>query len=270
MEAIAGLSSLLLVEFYSKIDIFLLIAVRLLGFFLVLPILSGSTLPSIAKVILTVSITYIVFATGIVTTVGYYDNVFGYVLLIIKELFVGFTIAFVVYVFFSVFYFAGQLIDFQLGYSMVNVFDPLLQTQVPVVGNLLYFFMGVFLVQSGGLNAFIEAICYSYKTIPIGGGSIIENKELLRYLISIMPQYFIIGMKIAMPIVGSILIIDVALGLLVKAVPQMNVFIVGMPIKLLAGLVILFCVIPSFTTMYDYVYTMSYKALMQVMGGLTP
>ncbi len=267
MEALADQS---LISFYNNIDLLLLIAVRIFGLLMIIPVLSGEYIPTMGKVALSVAIAFLLMTSNVVTQVNYDNNVAGYIILLVREFLVGFTIGVVVYLVFSVAYFIGQLIDYQIGFSMVSVFDPIMQIQVPIVGNLLYLMMGIFLIQAGGLYAFISAIFYSYKVLPPGTAEIIGNGNVVYYILSIITNYFVIGVQVALPLVGTVLIIDIALGLLVKAVPQMNIFVVGMPLKLFIGLIVFYLIMPIFYDVYDLLFNESYRAVVNIIKGMVP
>ncbi len=259
-----------LIQLFSNIDVFLVILVRFLGLVMILPIFTGSNIPMVSKVGFAVMTAYILFTSQAVTEIVYIDNVIGYTLLLIKEFTIGFIIGFVVYLFFTLIYLGGQLIDFQIGFSMVNVFDPLNQIQVPIVGNLFYLIVSLFLVQTGGLNAIIAALFYSYKALPVNTAVILGNGNLFSYILDMIIKFYDIGIKLSLPVMGAILIVDVSLGLLVKAVPQMNVFVVGMPLKLLIGLLVLFYVAPILINIYDVVFNETYNSIMNIIGGMSP
>ncbi len=263
-------AALVLSQFLLRLDILVIINVRILAFVLVLPALSSSSIPNLVKLIFSLSISFLLFSTNQIETVNYINSVPGFVSLLVSEFVVGFTLAFVVYLIFSVMYLAGQLIDYQIGFSMLSVLDPFTQIQVPVTGNLLYFMMAALMIQSGALQVFITALFVSFEKIPPGTQFLWQNDRLFTYIVNLLGTYLELGMRVAMPIIGCIILIDIALGILVKSVPQMNVFVVGMPIKLLIGLVILYITVPGIASMIDTLYNMSNKALENVIGGLSP
>lgn len=255
---------------FGQIDVFLLIVVRLLGFFVVLPILSGANIPNLSKIILATGIAVIIFTTGIVDEVHYSPNVPGYIGLIAEEFFVGFLMGFVTYLAFTVFHFAGHMMDFHMGFKMVNVMDPLTQIQVPLVGNILYLIVCVVFIVTGGLHTFIYAINVSYTFFQPGQAFVLGNDRLYFYILSLFSNYIQLGFRIALPVIGTILVVDASLGILVKAVPQMNVFSVGLPLKVLIGTILLFILLPVFVGMANPVFDLATRALYNVMGGLAP
>lgn len=260
----------MLTLFYEHIDIFLLVLVRLFGFIVIIPVLSGANVPTVIKVGLSFFIAVVVVSCGVPGPVEYNANVFGYCAVMLKEFIVGLIAAFSVYMVFSVFHFIGQLIDFQIGFSMVSVFDPSSQIQVPITGNLFYLIVVLFFIQSGGLHSVIYTIAKSFEIVPLGQGNILGNADMPRYFLELTSNFFAFGLKMSLPIVGTILIVDIALGLLTKAIPQMNVFVIGMPMKLLVGLSALYILIPAFYRIYEYAYGDAVKYMMNMIRGMVP
>ena len=258
------------VRFFTEVDVFLLILVRILGFFIILPVFSAANIPGQVRVAFAVVVSYLLFVSGNIVMAEYNDTIGAYVLMIVKEFIVGFATGFVVNLIFSVFFLVGQMIDFKIGFAMVSIVDPLSQIQVPITGNLLYMLVAMLLVASGGLNAFIAAFFYSYHVIPLGSVVILSNPVLSVYIVEVMTNFLTLGIRFAMPVIGAIMIVDVALGVLVKATPQMNFFVVGMPIKLFLGLFVFTLIIPLLGTIYDYVFNEAYRHLINVMDGMAP
>lgn len=260
-----------IIQFYEQIDVFLLIFVRMLAFFLMLPVISGASIPGVIKITLTLCVSSVIFISGTVTEISYHSSVAGYFILLLTEFLTGIFMGYVLYFIFSILYYTGQMIDYQIGLSMMSVLDPITQIQVPIVGNLFYLAASALLVVSGGLHSFIAAFFYSYQVLPVGTASLLGNAPLAWYILTLLTEFIVLGVKIALPIVGSILLIDVALGIMVKAVPQMNVFVVGMPIKLLAGLFLLLSVLaPTLGSIYDHIFDLAYRGLINVIWGMSP
>ena len=263
-------SSALFLDLFNNIDVLLVVLVRLTGFFMMLPLFSGSSIPVTFRIMFIVPLAYIIYSSGVVTNVSYYDSIFGLGLLLIKEFFTGFSMSFAVYIIFTIMYMAGQFIDYQIGFSMVSVLDPVSQIQVPITGNLLNILMLLILIRSGGFHVFVATIYRSFDVLPIGQAVILNNSTVPWLIINLITEYFSLGVQLAVPIMGTIMIVDISMGFLVKAAPQMNVFVVGMPIKLLVGLVVLYAVVPAFGGIYEFIYEQAMEALLNVMGGLLP
>ena len=265
---IPELAAYALVGFFHNFDVLLLIMVRLLAFFLLVPVLAGATIPVMPRIMLALSVAYMVFMSGVVGEIVYMPTVPIYFSLILTELIAGLMMGFMVYMAFAVIYFAGQIIDYQIGFMMASLFDPISQIQVPVVGNLLFFTMMALFVVTGGLASVIGAVVLSFQLAPIGQIFILGNNLLLLYCLSMFTIYFFLGLQFALPIAGSLFIVNVMLGILVKAVPQMNIFVVGLPLKTFLGLSIMWFITPVFATYYFLIYDFAAEALMSVVGGL--
>lgn len=263
-------STLAILNFFDNIDILLLIMVRNVGFFIIMPIFSGANIPNTTKVALAVTMSYIIYMSGFVSGVVYDPSTLGYFYLLLIEFLVGFILAFVVYVVFMAFFLAGQLIDYQIGFSMVSVLDPISQIQVPITGNLLYMIILLMLVQTGGINYIMAAFMQSFKVIPLGGAVILSNASIMSVMVDVIVNFFNIAIRIALPIMGTVMVIDISLGILVKAVPQMNVFVVGMPIKLLIGLAVFIIITPIFNTIYDFIFNQALDNMKNIMDGMGP
>jgi len=260
----------ILVEIYGNIDLFLLATVRMIGFFIILPVFTGQNVPTAAKITVAAGVALITSMGGQLERPLYDENVMGLFILMLQEFLTGFIIGFAVYLLFTIFYFVGQLIDYQIGFSMVSVYDPVSQIQAPITGNLYYLIMCAFFVMSGGLHRFVHAMCESYRIVPIGGAKILANSSLMFLMVNMMIEYLIIGVQIALPIVGTIIIVDVALGVLVKAAPQMNIFVVGMPIKVFVGIIVLFLMIPTVSNVYAYLYELLVSYTSNILQGMAP
>lgn len=247
-----------LIEVFNSMDILLVVFARVIGFIVIMPIFAGNYVNMQAKIGFAIMLTYVIF-------INQWSNVYflemptetfiGFGILLLKEFVVGYSLGFTVYLFMTTFYFAGQMIDYQIGFSMVNVFDPMSNSQVPITGNIMYFIMSAFLIQTGGLNYMLESFFNSYNVIPISTANILNNPALPYMFLDAISNFFVLGLRIAIPLSGTIILIDFTLGILVKAVPQMNVFVVGMPIKLLVGIVILYLIFPTYISIFDYVFT---------------
>jgi flagellar biosynthetic protein FliR len=153
---------------------------------------------------------------------------------------------------------------------MVSVLDPVTQIQVPITGNLLYLITLLMLVTTHGINHIIGAFLYCFQKIPLGGAMILSNEGLLNMAVDVIVNFMVIGVRISMPILGTILVLDVGLGILVKAVPQMNVFVVGMPIKLLIGLSVFIIIVPIFSTIYENIFWEAYRNLQNFTEVMPP
>ncbi len=261
----------LIITAFNSMDVLLVVFARVMGFLIILPIFSGGYVNTQVKIGFAVIVTYLVFMNKlpfIYFTNTQTETVLGFGFLLFQEFIVGYALGFSVYLFMTTFYFAGQIIDYQIGFSMVNVFDAMSQIQVPITGNIMYFIMAVFLIRTGGLDYLLGAFFDSYTVLPIASANIFNNPALPQLFLEAISNIFKLGLRIAIPISGTIILIDFTLGILVKAVPQMNVFVVGMPIKLIIGFFVLYLILPSYIEIYEYTFTYIVELFKLVLKGM--
>ena len=254
-----------LIAMFDRIDIFILIMVRVMAFITLMPVLSGMSIPMQVRVTVAVTVSVALFSSGLVTTVTYHDTVAGLFLLMLTEFMAGMAMSFIVFFIFNCLLFAGHFMDFSMGFALVNVMDPIQQIQVPVIGNLMFMSLSALLIINGGLNHFLMVFFDSYRIVPLGAAMILGNEPMAEYMVVALVGFVILAIRIAMPIVGVMFIINVCLGIMVKAVPSMNVFVVGMPLKVLVGIFLLFnVVVPSFGFLYGLIFDNAFNSLVNV------
>lgn len=226
---------------FGQYQIFLLVMIRTSGIFIFSPFFSSQNIPNTMKVGLTFSISLLI--TSILPVVPALENT-TLVIMIFQELMVGIIIGFISYSFFSAFYVMGQIIDMNIGFGMVNVVDPLNKIQVPIMGNFYYILAFLMLLSTNGHHIIISALVDSYNYIPIG--SFKYTEVTMNLLVDTLVKSFEMGFKLSFPIVATIFLTDIVLGIMSKTIPQMNVFVVGMPLKAMLGLLIVLISMPIF------------------------
>ena len=225
-------------------NIFLLVLVRITGMFFLSPIFGRRNIPNYFKVGFCFILTMLIANTLPVPDLVQYQSLTSYMILIAKELLVGLMLGFISYLIFSSIYIAGQMIDMRIGFGMVNVFDPLTSAQVPVTADFYVVLATLFMLVTDSHHLLIQAIIDSYKILPLG--TVNFGNDVVKQLVSLFYHTFLIGFKIAAPITVAIMITDVALGIISKAMPQMNVFMLGMPVKVVLGLILIMLTITAF------------------------
>jgi len=258
-----------LITFFEQIDVFMLIMVRVIGFFLFVPVISGMSIPMQVRLTLAFCFSAAIFSSGLVVSATFYNSVPGFFMLILVEFLTGVLMGYILMFIFNIMLFVGQQIDFKMGFAMMSVMDPLMQIQVPIMGNLFFIAISALLVVTGGLHWFIEAFFYSYEILPMGTANIIGNADLAHFFITHLTLFFMIAVQIALPVVGALTLIDISLGIMVKAVPQMNVFVIGMPIKVFVGLFLMLLVmIPTLGWIYNVIFNRALESMIVLIRGL--
>lgn len=187
-------------------------------------------------------------------------------LLALHEVVVGLALACVVILAFSIVNFAGHYVDTPIGFGMASVFDPAIGGQVPVFSQF-YYIMAVLVFL--GVDAhlwLIQAVQHSFTAIPLGG--LIQIEPAFWLVIDLVKQIFIVGIQIALPITATLLLTDIGLGIVIRAVPQINVFVLGFPIKILVGMLIVYFGLPTFVYIASQLFAVDGLLFRYVQGML--
>ena len=260
--------SQLIIHLFNNIDVFLAVFARMIGFFIVVPALSSTNMPPQTRIALALGVAIIAFVGNIVQLPPYNPSLASFGVLLIQEFAIGLVIALVVNIMFTMFHFVGQLVDFQMGFGMVNVFDPFTNTQTPITGNFYFLIISLLFVLTGSLQTVLGLMFGSFYHIGLGQGYVFGNASLAAEFVDIIIHYFYLGFRIAMPAIGTIMIVNIILGIMVKSVPQMNVFVVGMPIKVLIGLTLMFLTMPFLISAFEMVLVFIVESVARVIGGM--
>lgn len=220
----------------ESFEFFLLIFVRMSGFIFAAPLYSLSNIPKRVQIGLCAFISIVIYGS----TGDYhiaYNGVIGYAGLIIVELVLGLSMGYFASICMYILNFAGQIIDMEMGFSMVNVMNPTANMTTTVTGNLYTYFVILVLLASDLHRYILKAMIDAFSYIPVGGA--VFRIGIFNVMLTFIKDYFIIGFRIVLPMFAAMLIVNVVLGVLAKVAPQMNMFVVGIQLKVFIGLFIL-------------------------------
>lgn len=251
----------------SALPIFLLIFVRVLAFFVTMPLFSYRTIPLPFKIGFSFFLAFMMFYT-IDTSVFELNHL--YLFLLIKEIIVGALIGLLAYIILSAVQIAGGFIDFQMGFAIANVIDPQTGAQSPLIGQYFYIIALLFLLSVNGHHLLIDGIYNSYDFIPIDAFIPFQNESIVMFIVETFNTMFIVAFQISIPIVGCLFLVDVALGIIARTVPQLNVFVVGLPLKIFVSFLVLFFFISLYIVLVKHLFSMTFDAirmLMELFGG---
>ncbi|MED4058815.1 flagellar biosynthetic protein FliR [Priestia megaterium] len=245
---------------------FLLVLVRVTSFFITVPLFSYKTIPAVHKVGLSASLSVII-ATTIDLPVVSLDAQF--VLLVVKECAVGLFIGLTAYVFIMAIQIAGGLIDFQVGFAIANVIDPQTGAQSPILGQYLYVFALLFLLSTNGHHLLIDGIYNSYLIIPLDKVAFpVGSQAFATHIITVFSSMFLVAVQMSLPLVGSLFLVDIALGIVARTVPQLNIFVVGFPVKIIVAFILLIVVMGSMFYMMQIIFEQMIEAMRAMIGIL--
>ncbi len=258
-----------MIDLMHQFPAFLLIFVRVTSFFLMMPLFSYRTVPAQFKVGLGFFLSLLMYLSMEVPILQIDST---YYLLILKEVLVGLLIGLIASIMLSAIQVAGGFIDFQMGFAMANVIDPQTGAQSPLMGQYLYIVSLLFLLMVNGHHLILDGIYYSYQFIPLEQGWLpLGSAGVAEYVVRSFSTMFMIALQMALPVVGSIFLVDVALGILARTFPQLNIFVVGIPVKIAVSFIILLVVMGTMMLVVSKLFeTMltTMRGLMSLFGGL--
>lgn len=225
-----------------NIEIFLLITVRIASFMVSSPIFTVKGTPNLVKIGFAFTTAYLI--KNSVPPLNLEDvNMFFYIILIIKETLIGLILGYITNLIFYSIQMAGQLIDNQVGFAMASTLDPMSGQRAALYGRLYYWFGIVLFFLMNGHHFLIYGLFKSFQLVPIN--SVILNQLSITNIIYIFSRSFTSGFIIAVPLVIIIFLTNIIIGLLARTVPQLNIFVLGMPLKVLIGLLATLILLPS-------------------------
>lgn len=236
----------------ENMEYYLLVLLRISGFIATAPFFSYNTIPARMKAAISIMLTIIV-TTVVPATAVSYSGVVGFSVLVLKETVVGLILGFMCTLCLYIINFSGQIIDMEIGLSMANMFDPTSNVQITVTGNIYNYLLMLMMVVTNMHYYIIRAITDSFQYF--GVGKAVFRDGLKDIVVEFMGNYFLIAIRIVLPVFCCILLVDVILGVLTKAAPQMNMFAVGIQIKVLVGVVILILLVQTIPMISDFIFT---------------
>lgn len=246
--------------------VFLLIAVRCFALIMTLPLFSIRNVSRIAKVALTGYMAYILFPHVDFSVYTPYLGADGaislqYVLLLIGEGMIGVINGFYVTLIFSAFSSAGQFFAFQMGFSASEVYDALSQVENPLMGQFFNLVaMLIFLQSDWAVYLFSKALVSSFDSL--NALSLVMHREtMVHFLLSGLTKLFADAFVISLPILGTLLLISVTMGILSKAAPQMNLMSEGFPIMILITFFIIWSIFPQISEFFIHSFSSGFSAL---------
>ena len=250
----------------NNFEYFLLILVRITAFMYVAPIFSTKGVPNQVKIGLSVFCSILLYNVLDKPELVYTD-VIGYAVIVLSEGITGLLIGFSASVCSSIVIYAGNLIDVDIGLSMASQFNSEMNYETTVSGDLYYYAVMLMLLSSNMHSYVLRAACDSFQVIPIGNPNFQLN-ALLNSMITYMTDFFVIGFRIFLPVFACIMILNCILGIMAKVAPQMNMFSVGMQMKVLVGLCIIYITVFMMPNVADFIFSEVKKMVVMVIEGM--
>ncbi len=234
-------------------EYFLAILMRTASFFFTAPLFGMQGVPARVKLGIAFFLSLMLYQVLPRDTLNYTD-VFGFAVIIVKETVTGLLLGFMANICGYIVNLAGTFIDQHIGLSMAAEFNPMTQTQSAITGNLYYYLVMLLLLITGLDHYLIEAFAESYTLIPVDA-QVFRTDSMLNAMITYFIDSFVLAFRISLPVFACIMILNAILGIMAKVAPQMNMFSVGMQLKIFAGLGVLILTVQLLPYVSDFIYT---------------
>lgn len=245
---------------------YLLVFTRVTGMFALSPVFGRRNVPARLKIGFSLILTYI-FITAFPSQAEIaMDDLIVYTVLCAKELIIGLILGYITILFTNVTFTAGQIIDTQMGLGLSGIFDPNTSAQVSSSGMMLNLLMMLYFFSVNGHHMLIKIFSVIFGKIPVGNVHI--SAGVVSTVVQSFTLAFLMAVNLAMPIIASAMLVELGLGLMVRTVPQMNAFIVGIPVKILIGFVVLYLMQPFYVQYCSYVFEKMFESAEIIFGEM--
>ena len=252
----------------SDLEYFLLVLTRISMFISVAPLFSQRGIPNRVKLGFSFFVAVLVYGTIPDKTPLDYNTVWGYAAIVLKEGMAGLLVGFAANMCTTIVGFAGRIIDMETGMSMANLMDPTTNTNESISGVLYQYIVTLLLIISGLHRYLITAIAETFVLIPIGG-AVFDKTRLLDSIVTFLNDYIMLGFRICLPVFAVMLVLNAVLGIMTKLAPQMNMFSVGMQLKVLVGISTLFITVGLIPSVAEMIFTEIRKMMVIFVQAMT-
>ncbi|HLP42669.1 MAG TPA: flagellar biosynthetic protein FliR [Fibrobacteria bacterium] len=226
-----------------QIELWLFVLLRVSMLVFLMPILATDEVPARLKAALSFFLSLILFPLVGPAAVEAPASLGGYFLLAIREVYIGLVMGFAGTFVFAALRFAGSWIDQETGFASVQLFNPMAQEEDTPMGHLLFLIFIMLLLSTGGYAFWLQAMSESFRIIPLTSAQT-ADPGILAVFVRMSSHAFLMGVKIAAPLVSTLFLSSIALALVARIMPQMNVWLVGMPMKLVLGMLTMMFALP--------------------------
>jgi flagellar biosynthetic protein FliR len=228
----------------GQIIAFALVFMRIIAFVVAWPVFGTSSVPVSVKVLLSLTMTMIFFPVVSFQNIDLIKIGDEIVFLSIREIFVGLALGFLMRMFFFAISIAGEIISVSIGLASAQLYNPAMGSQSNVIEQFEVMLATLFFFAIDGHHVFIQGMAQSFQIVPVAAMAV--KSEAFGGIAQITQDVFLSGLRISGPIIVAIFLANVAMGIVGRAVPQINVLVTSQPVTLLLGLAVLIVTIPLF------------------------
>jgi len=251
-----------------QLQLLLFIFIRVGAIFMFLPIFNSRAIPTLFKLGFAMAVAFVLYPLMSGQVRPLFATIPELALAAACELLIGILIGLAVRTLFAGFQLAGQMAGYQMGMAIANVMDPATSAQVPILATFYNLIAILVFLSINAHHIMLRAMVDSFQLVPLFDFGF--NQDIMPHIIRLAGNMFIVALKIGAPVIISLLLTSAALGLVARTIPQMNIFIVAMPLKIAIGLIFLVMSLPymaEFLTRSFAAMGTSVMLLMKAMGG---
>ena len=248
----------------EQVQLFIFVLVRVAAILFSIPFLDARAIPMMIKAGLAVAATVMVLPNLNLTAPPLIGTPLAFALGMVGEVAIGLIIGLAAQLVFTGIQLAGQMGGFQMGFAIANVVDPASSLQIPVLAQFLNLFALMVFLGLDIHHHFIRAMADGFVRIPLWGAHF--EGDLFRLVMQLVANAFVIAVKVGAPVMVAMLLTSVALGLMARTVPQMQIFIVAMPLKILLGMGFLLLSLPYLSTFMQGAFAALGRTVQGMMG----
>ena len=237
---------------YTGFIIFILVFVRIVSFMAVTPLFTIKGIPNIAKVGFAILLSYLTYGFAIYDKALIPNSIFSLFTCAVGECIFGLALGFITYLIFQAIKASGQFMDMQMGYSMYGQFDVTTNSNVTLMGNLTNLIGMTIFILIDGPHVLINTIVQSFDVVPVLGVNL--PPEIGTYILHIFLKTMVLSIKLSAPVILALFLTDFTMGLIARAVPQLNILMMSMPIKMVVGLLVFSAALPALVHMYIKIF----------------
>ncbi|MCC6544142.1 MAG: flagellar biosynthetic protein FliR [Nitrospirae bacterium] len=234
-------------DILMQLNSFTLIFVRTAAMIFFIPFLGARNVPRVFKIGLSLMMSLILIGIVKIDAAIISADLITMTAGIAGEIIIGFTIGLIAKLLFSALEMAGEIIGFQMGFSIVNVIDPQTSTHVPIIGQFHTIMATLIFLTINAHHLFIAAIAESFTLVPPLRLALTD--QMFAGIMTLSRDIFVLAIRIGAPVIVALFITNIALAIVSKTMPQMNVMMVGFPITIAGGLLIMVLSMPLFSNL---------------------
>jgi flagellar biosynthetic protein FliR len=248
----------------GQFETFLLIVVRVSTMLFVFPVFSARQIPILVRIGLAFLTGFILYRA--VPPMAALPDLGALVAAVVSQVVLGLIVGFVAYLVFMGIQFAGEILDIQIGFAVANILSPQTQQQVTVIGELQLTLATLIFLATDSHLLMLQGIGGSFHLVPLPYINL--DPSVAGNVIVFLQQAFLIVLKIAAPAAVALFVTNLALGLLARVAPQMNVFVVGLPLQIGVGLLMMALSVPLLGYVAPQLFQQTASNMDTVMRGL--